>query len=309
MIDPALVTDLAEMLGKSLTFNDIEVVGGRLFAGYDTHRLEKVADSMSISPLNAARRLMAECEQKNRVPELISLVVQLDGNLLNGRIVEIAGLENFLYKLSLTGLYFDFQKRRLIEVSADKSLLANWGALRDGREYPIIVVSVDICENSKLVKKYSPKVMEKVYYALWDHLRQRLAACDGRIWSWAGDGGLLAFRYRKDTSQAVLCCLEILLSLVAFNLRDGPIKEDVVLRIGMDAGDVKFASDTGRIVSDVVNYAAHLEKNATAPWGLSVSDSVYAGLSAQLKKLFRTKQEFEGRLAWSLAFDPETALR
>ncbi len=309
MIDSALVTDLAEILGKSLTFNDIEAIGRRLFPDYDTHRLENVAASMSVSPLNAARRLLSECEAHNKVTELVSLVAQLDGNLLNGRIVEVANLESFLYKLSQTGVYFDFGKRKLVKVSADKSLLPNWGALRDGKEYPIVAVSVDICGNSLLVKKYSPGVMEKVYYELWDYLRQKLAECDGRIWSWAGDGGLAAFRYRKDTSTAVLCCLDILVSLYAFNLREKPIKEDIALRIGMDAGDVKFACDTGRIVSDVVNYAAHLEKKGTTPCGMSISDTVYAGLTPRLKKVFRTKQEFEGRTAWSLVFDAGEALK
>ena len=309
MLDDALATDLAEMLGRSLTFNDIEAVGGRIFGCYNTHRLENVAASMSVSPLTAARRLMAECEKHGKVCELIAFVAQLDGNLLNGRTVELLNLESFLYRLSLTGRYFDYHKRKLVAVAADRSLMPSWGALRDGKEYPIVVVSVDICGNSRLVKKHSPRVMEKVYYALWDYLRQRLAPCDGRIWSWAGDGGILAFRYQKDTSPAVLCCLEILLSLPAFNLRNKPIKDDVVLRIGMDAGSVKFMTDTGRIVSEVVNYAAHLEKKGTEPWGLSVSDAVYGGLTPAIKRLFCAKQQFEGRAAWSLVFDRTAALR
>ncbi len=38
------------------------------------------------------------------------------------------------------------------------------------------------------------------------------------------------------------------------------------------------------------------------------ADAVYAGLAPRVKKLFRTKQEFEGRTAWSLVFDAEGAL-
>ena len=308
MIDAALLTDLAEILGRSLTFNDVEVVGGQMFRGYNTHKLESISPGMSISPLNAARRLVTECEDAGKTLDLVAMVVQLDGSFLNGRVVEIVSLENFLYKLSLSGLYFDFQKRKLLRVDTDKKQMANWGALKDGKEYPIVVASVDICGNSKLVKKHSPKVMERVYYELWDYLRHKLELYDGRIWSWAGDGGILAFRYRKDTSEAVRCCLETLLALPVFNLSARPIKDDIVLRIGLDAGTVKFASDTGRIVSDVVNYAAHLEKKGTAPSGLSVSDSVYGGLPAPLKKLFTEKKEFEGRTAYSLIYDFSAAV-
>ncbi len=155
-----------------------------------------------------------------------------------------------------------------------------WGALRNGKEYPITVASVDICQNSE----------------------RRLEVHEGRMWSWAGDGGLFAFRGDRREVAAVSCCLEILYSLPVFNLQpDKPIRDDICLRIGMDSGSVKFFEDTGRIVSEVINYAAHLEKKGTSPGALSVSDEVLARLPAYLKAVFTAKREFEGRTACSTA--------
>jgi class 3 adenylate cyclase len=73
-------------------------------------------------------------------------------------------------------------------------------------------------------------------------------------------------------------------------------------------GTINFYEDTGRIVSDSINYAAHLEKLATTPNGLSVSDTVYAGLGKKMKCMFGKKIEFEGRNAYSLAYDFAKAL-
>ena len=67
---------------------------------------------------------------------------------------------------------------------------------------------------------------------------------DGRIWSWAGDGGIIAF----------------------------------ALRIGVDAGLVKFCGETGRIVSHVINHASHLEKKSTRPGMVSIGRNVYDAL-------------------------------
>ena len=67
----------------------------------------------------------------------------------------------------------------------------------------------------------------------------------------------------------------------------------------MDFGGVKFFEDTGRIVSDVINYAAHLEKQATRPGALSISNDVYMRLPSSMKAVFTEKQEFEGKTAWS----------
>ena len=176
--------------------------------------------------------------------------------------------------------------------------LVSWGALRDGREYPLAIASIDICQNSELVKKHTPKVMEQVYYRLWEFLKARLDTWEGRIWSWAGDGGILAFRGEENVARAVSCCLEILASLSVFNMQpDKPIKDAICFRIALDFGPLKFFSDTGKIVSEVINYAAHLEKKGTKPSKLSISDEVHARLSPAMQKMFDEEMSFEGRVA------------
>ena len=302
MFDTSLVKDLAEMLGKSLTFKDVEAIGGYIFKdhSYRTHAVAGVARGVSISPLNAAKKLVEECENRNKIKDLFAFAFELEGVPLNGRNVQLEGLENILYRLSRTGLYFDYAKRKFIDVRVDKQSLLNWGALRNGKEYPTVIASVDICQNSELVRKYKSGKMEKVYYQLWGFLKHKLDLYEGRIWTWAGDGGLFAFRGEKSISDAVSCALEILYSMPVFNVQPyKPIKEEICLRIGMDFGPVKFFEDTGRIISDVINYAAHLEKQATKPGALSIASDIYAKLPASMKAIFTEKQDFEGKTAYS----------
>jgi class 3 adenylate cyclase len=302
MFDTALIRDLAEMMGKSLTFKDIDAIGGYLFKDhtYSTHSVAGVDKKVSISPLNAARMLVENCENQHKLKELFAFVFELDGAPLNGRNVFLDGLESLLYRLSRSGTYYDFTRRRFVDFDKEKTILPSWGVLKNGKEYQIAVASVDICQNSELVRKHKPAVMEKIYYRLWQFLRHKLDLYDGRIWSWAGDGGLFAFRGEQNIVKAVSCSLEILYTLPVFNLRpDKPISSDICLRIGMDFGTVKFLDDTGRIVSEAVNYAAHLEKKSTKPMALSVSDSIHGVLPASLKKPFSAIGEFEGRLAYS----------
>ena len=60
MFDTALVKDLTEMLGKSLTFKDVEAVGGYIFKdhGFSVHTVAGVNKGVSISSLNAAKALV-----------------------------------------------------------------------------------------------------------------------------------------------------------------------------------------------------------------------------------------------------------
>ena len=301
MFDETLLKDLIEMYGKSLTFGDIEAVGGYLFKerAYSIHAAAGLDLKRSVSPLNAAKILVEDSEKRKKLADLFAFTFELDGSLLNSKQMKLDGMENILYRLSRTGQYYDFAKRKFIGVD-DAAKLLNWGALRDGREYPFVIGSIDICGNSELVKKYKTRVMEKVYYRLWDFLRTKLDHWEGRIWMWAGDGGILAFRGDRGASDAVSCCLEILAPLPVFNMQpDKIIKDEIHVRIGLDFGMVKFFTDTGRIVSDVINYAAHLEKKGTKPRAMSVSDAVLERLSAPMQQVFPHKQKFEGRLAYS----------
>jgi class 3 adenylate cyclase len=304
MFDASLVKDLAEMMGKSLTFKDVEAIGGYLFKdhGFSSHQLAGVDRKLSISPLNAARTLVEECERTGRLAELFAFVFELDGVPLNGGNVRLEGLENLLYGLVRSGRYYEFGKRRFVDLGTRHKRLPGWGVLRNGREYQIAIVSVDICRNSSLVKKHSSAVMERVYYRMWDFFKHRLDAYEGRMWSWAGDGGLLAFRGGSREVAAVSCCLEILFTLPVFNLQpDKPIRDDICLRIGIDSGPVKFVEDTGRIVSEVINYAVHLEKNGTSPGALSVSAEIFDRLPKSLRSVFTVKREFEGRTVHATA--------
>jgi class 3 adenylate cyclase len=301
MFDESLLKDLVEMCGKCLSYKDIEAIGGYLFKdrGYDLHSVAGTDAKVSMSALNAAKVLVEDAEKRDRVRDLFAFMIELDGTTLNSKVVKLEGLENLLHRLSRTGQYYDFTKRKFVDTE-DQFKLLNWGALRDGREYPFSIASVDICQNSELVKKHTTKIMEKVYYRLWEFLRTKLDHWDGRIWSWAGDGGICAFRGEDSAADAVSCCLEILATLPVFNMQpEKVIKDEICLRIGLDFGPVKFFADTGRIVSDVINYAAHLEKKGTNPRNLSVSDAVHARLPPPMQQVFPKEQKFEGRVAHS----------
>ena len=136
--------------------------------------------------------------------------------------------------------------------------------------------------------------MEKLYFTLWSFLREKLASVDGRIWTWAGDGGLIAFALRDHQARAVRFAIELQSTIPVFNLSaSGSSTGDIALRLGIDSGRVKFCIETGTIVSDVINYAAHLEKSSTLPGTVSISKAVYDTLPSRVASIFRFGGIFE----------------
>ena len=82
MIDETVIRDLTELLAKSLTFSDIEAVGGYLFKSrtFDLHAIGGIDRKLSISPLNAAKILVEEAERKGRLKDLLVFTIELDGS-------------------------------------------------------------------------------------------------------------------------------------------------------------------------------------------------------------------------------------
>lgn len=304
MFDITLIKELSEIIGKSLKFIDIEGIGKYFFKDYSSHKINKTPETHTISNLLAAKTIVNYCLEKGKLEDLIKFIIELDGNLLNGKTINITGLENFLYALSRSGYYYDFKTRKFVNIKNDNKNMCNWGSLISGKEYMMIIASLDICSSSQLVKKYKSNIIEKVYFLLWEYVNKKIDKYDGRIWSWAGDGGIIAFRTEFGINAAVCCLLEILFSLPVFNgWESKPISDEISLRIGANLGFIKFQEDTGRIISDVINFASHLEKKATQVNNLTITDEIYNNITSNLKKIFKLSNKFEDKIIYNFNYN------
>ena len=295
-----LPREIIESLSRSFNARDIESVGKDLFGpNYHTKREDLIFSDITISANIAAVSLVNTSKEAKRMEELICYLTHLEGNYLNSRIVRIFQLENLLNRISENGFIYEFKENYFKRISDDISNRPDWGALKHGKSYELTVLSIDICENSLLVKEYGTSIMETIYGKLLKHVRRILKRYDGRIWEWSGDGGLLAFRGDTQCPDALSFALEFQLFLPVFNLKVREnIQHNLCLRIAMDHGNIKFLQNTGGIVSPTINYACHLQEEATQKNGISISDSVMKRLTEEQSKLFLHKETFETRTCY-----------
>jgi class 3 adenylate cyclase len=292
---PALRSDLRELIAGSFSSAGVDELGRLLFRTYSSHSIAGADNHITISPQRAAELLVDQAEARQKLGELVKLIAELDGSTFLGRRIEIRDIEVFFNSLARVGIVYDPSRRRLHHTREEIGRLKNWGSLRDGRVYDVTVMSVDIVGNSNLVRAFGTTTMEKLYFQLWRFLEHKLDDYDGRMWSWAGDGGLAAFTFHEHTSRAAMCAIDIQSSLPLFNISPGnPVDKRVELRVALDTGPVTFYSDTGRIVSDVINFAAHLEKTATQPGCVSLSERVVTRADERVLSIFEDCGRFEG---------------
>ncbi len=300
-LEPSVRNEIVELIARSFRPREIDEIGRLVLASFDSNTISGTLKHVSLGTHKSAALLVGHCEKHGGIAALIKLIVELDEASILGRRVRLEGVERLLGALAKGGHHYDFRTRELVSSCRDPEAQANWGCLREGRLYEVTVASIDISGSSCLVRTHGLRRMEKVYLRLWNHLRERLAGVDGRIWSWAGDGGIAAFAFRDHASRAVRFALEIQRSMCVLNATmDANLPADVALRIGLDTGPVRFAAEPGKIVSEVINYAAHLEKQAAPPGTVAVSEAVRDALPPRLAAFFVPVGSFEDR-TWYLA--------
>jgi class 3 adenylate cyclase len=300
MLDPALRNSVIEMLSKELSSDQIDEIGRFLLKNHSSHSSLGMGRHITLSPRKAAAVLIDECVENGCEEKLFKFLVELDGEKLLGKIVEFEDIERVMSMLARSGYVYDPKKRRIRSMKESADELPNWGALKTGKQYEVSVGSIDIVGSSALVKKHGQRKMEKLYFEFWNLLRRVLSVYDGRIWSWQGDGGLVAFAFKRHQERAVLFALELQQLIKVFNMNPRkPIPEDIELRIGLDAGKVKYSDENGRMISDTINYASHLEKAFTNPGGITISKKLLDAVPQEMLRHFNQKGEFEGRTALS----------
>ena len=292
---PALRHELTELIAASFNLDGVDELGRLVFRQYSTHSVAGEDKHITISRQRGAQLLVEEAEDKGRIGDLIKLVADLDGSQFQGRRLDIDGIEVFFNGLARAGMAYDPIYRRFYHTREEIRELKNWASLRDGRTYEVSVISADIVGNSRLVRANGAKKMEQFYFELWRFLGNKIADYDGRMWTWAGDGGLLAFTFKDHVNRCVKCAIDIQISLPLFNISpENPLSDPVALRLAADTGVLRFYSETGRIVSEVINYATHLEKAGTQPGCVSLSKRVVDDVDPKILTIFEDAGLFEG---------------
>lgn len=301
-LDPSMKNLLIETIGSNLVADQVEFLGSMVVGEINIHDLSGKRRNFTLSPRMAAEVLIDHLTSKKKLEEFLKLLVEMDDEVVLGKPIRFDGMEYFLLKLGQAGYVYDLNKRKIVPLKEDLMERPDWGAFKQGRSYEVTVASMDIVGSSELVKNHGRKKMEKFFSFFWSYIKERMAPYDGRIWSWSGDGGILAFAFKNHREKATNYAIEIQRVMPLLNSHNrNPIDDPVEMRIALHAGKVTYMTDTGKMISDVINLASHLEKRGTEPGGVSITENVREKLSVKSQELFSPVGDFEGTYVYRSA--------
>jgi class 3 adenylate cyclase len=297
MISQVIQTHFINLLEHNFETAEIDAIGKQLEPKFDSHFLSGQPFGITLRSDVSSRVIVEHFVKKGILNDLIVLVFNLyhsKDTVLLRREFKLDGADAFLQKLASAGYRFNAVSGAL-EIIEKEEEIDLWGYLKEGESYNFSYLSIDIVGNSGIQLKYPNTDIQIVYNGFYQMLNQIVKKYKGKVWNWAGDGGIVAFYLDDKLSDAVFCAIEIQLQMHLFNLNKNlnRFDEPIRLRIAAHEGLTHYKENKGTILSDAINYVAHLEKGGTTPGSVSVSENIFRHLSDRLKAAFTDKGKFE----------------
>ncbi len=163
---------------------------------------------------------------------------------------------------------------------------------------------IDVVEHSRMLARARTIDAWNLLDAFLDFVKEKLGK-KGQLWGWQGDGGLCAFPAgpaHRYVSDAVESALEIVRGVSPFWLRPEPFegaKTELRIRVAGHCGLAHKRKDLGRVHSEDINLACHLERQAT-PNSVVITDVAYRQCTPEIKRVFRpsSPEIVEGHKIW-----------
>jgi class 3 adenylate cyclase len=290
---PEIIHKVIEIIGNHFSYEEILVIGRRFKSNFEICTADNQYGRLRLPPHTASEYLINFINQNEKIPGLIQFLIDLDCHSLNGRQIILKELEDLLVTLRHNGIGYDFGKREFYLISEIEAGPKWEECLQEDKEYEFSYVSVDIVKSSDIARSEDIKLVKHTINSLFELIKKSALNYNGSIWSWQGDGGIVSFWGENCIFQSICFSIEALGLLPLFNIRQSSLENDIALRFGIDCGKASYKKDKGNIISQNINFAAHLEKKCTAINSISISDMVHKNLDHKQSAYFQPKGQLE----------------
>ncbi|MBN2323890.1 MAG: hypothetical protein JXQ30_09155 [Spirochaetes bacterium] len=290
-------------LAESMTVDVMTVLAKKLIDGYDLYDRTGFPENIPIPNLDAARQILKDMNGLEIFPHFVNLLIKIQSEGLMGRKYKVSYLHEIIEGITEHGLIYDNINKIFVE-NPTMRRTRNWGALRKSKEYIFAFLRLDIVKNSELVRKYSAELIQKTYTDLKDIVDIAIERRNGRVWSWEGDGGLIAFYFSYKKLLAVVSAMEIIHELFLYNRLFRKLNDPIAVRLAVHSGSCEYTENEEELKkNDTVKKVVMIESKHTRPNTITLSHTVYESLDSVLADQFTQLKAGDGRRYYSYALE------
>lgn len=277
---------MIKALYESMSTREMVKLTRRIFPSYNIHERTGYPENMPVPPMHAAQQITEDVIKEEIFIQFVTLLIDVYQNGFMGKKIQIKALPQILSELVSQGLYYNPDLGTFVENKGEK-VSKGWRILEEGKSYEFSLLSIDIVNNTELVRRYSMDIISRTYSDIRELAKKNMEKRNGRIWGWEGDGGLGAFYFQNKNVMAVLSGIDILLDLLFYNILRCRLDESLSIRMAVHTGPCQFHHDMGNIKHETIQKLEELVSEYTEPDSLTISPSVYQDLGRKLEKFFK----------------------
>jgi hypothetical protein len=268
----------------------------------------------------------AECfEAKTLLKNVLSLVKRDDlaagiidakGTVIDPASLFFAGASDYigkdLFKKKFSASRFTdaaLFSKKCSEAEQDISLAnavpvsgSDWKNVKSGKEYQFCFLFVEM-DGKKLSQSSSFGTQTINASELFrKYVETQLKGSGGKVWMWMDNGGLILFPFDGRSCPAISSMLRLILNRIIFVVEESIFNEIISMRIALHIGSTLYRDrgDTGKIVSDSINFIFHLGQKRAEPGSVYLTDEIKNLLPAQIDNLFASEGSYEGRSIYKM---------
>jgi class 3 adenylate cyclase len=277
---------LIKSLYESMSTREMVKLTRQIFPHYNIHERTGFPENMPVPPMHAAEQITEDVIKEEIFLQFVTLLIDVYQNGFMSKKIQIKVLPQILSELMSQGLFYNPEFRTFVENQSEK-VSKGWRILEEGKSYEFSLLSIDIVNNTELVRQYPMEKISSTYTDIRELVKKHIEKRNGRIWGWEGDGGLAAFYFQNKNVMAVLSGIDILLDLFFYNVFKCRLNEPLQIRMAIHTGPCQFYHDMGNIKNETVQKLEILVSEHTPPDTLTISPSVYQDLGRKLEKYFK----------------------
>ena len=288
-MDRKVRSSISFLFNKSLNSDQIRKLSQEYDQSFDLYRTSGFGDQIRIPVSVAVDCILDYFNSDKKILGFLSFVFQKEreGVIRGGRMVQLLNKPHLLKELEKVGWKYDGQNGAFIKDQTNFST-SDWGFLEEGREYPMSFAHIDVVGSSVLVDNEEVDDIESTMRSFQKFSRHFAELWEGRIWKWAGDGGLLVFQGGDSPINSVLSVASLLFNLPVFNIEHSRLKNsEIKIRAGIHRGPIVFQKDVERIYSPEMKIAERLEHEYSAVNGIAISAEVFTFIRGGVREYFQ----------------------
>jgi class 3 adenylate cyclase len=176
------------------------------------------------------------------------------------------------------------------------SAARGWDEIIEGRTYPFFFLFLEVDDAEDMKRRYGAELLARALETFRAFIERSVSLYGGKIWTWAGFGGIALFPYADGNFAPLVCAMRVLLWLPFYDVEESPLPNSLRFRMALSSGPMTYREKkTGAVISDALNSVFHLGQRFTEPGSFSMTADVHKMAPDCLKSFCVPSGVFEGR--------------